>query len=197
MLSIGVFLSFSTAGYILWVLAMYIVFCKNTKRSTKIWVDVLTIAICIFLFFAADYIIDLLYMWKPAVFYKLRESSMSANTRLYSPIASFLVFCKNPFTGMGLTLATEQYNLYKYVFPIDALTNTNFQLLAEFGIWGISYTIFFLRGCFRRKEFSNIQKAMFVVLMFLILNKEPHESFVITSTIIFYLNKREEHAPSL
>ena len=184
---VGIFLSNSTAGYILTLLAMYIVFFKSPQK--RILFDIVTLFLMLILFFFSDRIIETLLRWNPTVFWKLAEQSITADTRLYSPVASFLVFMQNPITGLGMSYATEQYNLYKAVFGIDSLTSTSAFMLAAFGIWGIAYTVFLCRGVWRQKQFGFTVRILMVAIFLMIVNKEPHTSILFTYIMFFYLNK--------
>mgnify|MGYP005790236213 CR=1 FL=1 len=183
---VGILLSGSTAGYILTVLTLYIVVSRYIKKRI-VW-DIVTFFLFILLFLFSERIIDILVSWNPSVFWKLAEQSITGNTRLYSPIACFLVFLKNPFTGLGLSYATEQYNLYKGIFGMDALTSTSAFMLAALGIWGISYTIFLCRGVWKQKQFGGTIRLLLLVLLLTIVNKEPHTSILFTYLMMYYLN---------
>lgn len=184
---IGIFFAYSTAGYVLTLLAIYIVFFQ-AKRKRAIC-DAITIFIIIIIFLSKNRIVEALANWNYDVFWKFTEQNISANTRLFSPIACLQVFLQNPLTGLGMSYATNQYNLYKPVFGIDSLTSTNTFMLAAFGIWGISYTIFLCRGIFRQKQFAVTTRILLLVLMLVIVNKEPHTSILFTYIMMFYLNK--------
>ena len=139
--------------------------------------------------FFSNQIIEMLVDWKYEVFWKLAEQTMTFNTRLFSPIACLRIFLQSPLTGLGMSYATAQYNLYKSVLGMDALTSTSAFMLAAFGIWGIAYTVFLCRGAWRQRQFSVITRILLCALLFMIVNKEPHTSILFTYIMMFYLNK--------
>lgn len=183
----GIFLSRSTAGYILAAFALYIIFFKSKKY--RVVVDIITFLITVAAFLFSSQIIETLVQWNPTVFWKLTEQSVTAKTRLFSPIACLLVFVRNPITGFGLSYATEQYNFYKTVFNMDALTSTSAFMLAAFGIWGVVYTLFLCRGVWLQRQFGFSTRILLLAIFLMIVNKEPHTSILFTYIMMFYLNK--------
>ena len=184
---IGIYLSNSTAGYILAILAMYIIVFQSRKYHTVF--DFMTLLIMALIVFFSNQIIEMLVDWKYEVFWKLAEQTMTFNTRLFSPIACLRIFLQSPLTGLGMSYATAQYNLYKSVLGMDALTSTSAFMLAAFGIWGIAYTVFLCRGAWRQRQFSVITRILLCALLLMIVNKEPHTSILFTYIMMFYLNK--------
>ncbi len=192
---IGIILTNSTAGYLLALLSLYIIYFQ--LKSHRGLVDIITLIVVIVLFLFREIIIESLVSLNHDVFWKLNEKNISANTRLLSPVACFQVFLKNPLTGLGISYATDQYNLYKSIFGMDALTSTSTFMLAAFGIWGGSYTWFLCRGAWKQKQFGITTRILLVIILLLIVNKEPHTSIIFTYIMMFYMNKCEDNGEVL
>lgn len=186
---VGIFLSHSTAGYILAVLALYIIVFQS--KAHRMLFDIIALLIILIIFFFSDRIVEVLVRWDPDVFWKIAEQSMTVDTRLYSPIACLQVFLQSPMTGLGMSYATSQYNLYKAVYGMDALTSTSAFMMAAFGVFGIAYTAFLCRGVWRQRRFGFAARVLLLTLFLLIVNKEPHTSILFTYIMMFYLNKSE------
>lgn len=194
-LIIGILMTKSTAGYLLMVLAIYFIVFKNKRH--KIWIDLLSAILISGAVIFSTNITEFLYELNPEVFWKLTESSMTTDTRLYSPLVCFLIFLKNPILGFGMNGAINMFNTYKSVFEIDALTSTNTYFLAAFGIWGISYTIFMMYSVLKHKEISMIMRSVLLLLMILLVNKEPHYLIMTTYLMIVYMNRNKFITKSL
>ncbi len=184
----GIIVSRSTAGYLLLALTIYIVIFG--KRKHNLVIEIVTVIIILFFYLYWSQIVQILYNWKPDVFWKLVEKSVTINTRLYSPLVCISIFFKSPVVGFGQTYALEQYIALKSLYGIDSLTSTTTFMLAAFGIFGISYTYLLIRGVFKQKQYSLSIRIMLFILIFVIVNKEPHTSIIITYIILFYLNTR-------
>ena len=184
----GIFVSGSTAGYLLLALTIYII--VFSKRKHKWIIDVVTMIIVILVFIYWEPLVQILYNWKPDVFWKLTEESVTINTRLYSPIACLSVFLKNPLFGFGQNYAIDHYNLLKPLYGIDSLTSTTTFMMAAFGVFGISYTYLMFKAVFKQKQYSLNIRVLLFILFFIIVNKEPHTSIILTYIMLFYLSDR-------
>lgn len=187
---IGIILSASTAGYLLLFIVIYIWFIKTKKNAS--FIDLITIVAIIFLIVFSDEILLILNDINPKIFGKIVDQTLSTQTRLNSPLVCLLIFLKNPITGFGRNYAIDIYNSYKVFFRMDSLTSTSAYMLSSFGIFGLSYTWFLFRGVFNQKNFSKLFRILMFLLLFLIVNKEPHTSIFLTYVIMFYLNQKEE-----
>lgn len=185
LLSIGILLSQSTAGYIIVLFAYYILL--RSKKKLSLGIDLIVILLTIIGVFYGETIIYTLVDINEDVFAKLLGDQLTTNTRLMSPLACLNVFFKNPFTGLGMNYAVDVYNTYKPIYHMDALTSTNFFLLAAFGIGGITYTIGWILAFINKKTLSLITRLLLCIVFFLILNKEPHYSIMLTYIFLFYL----------
>lgn len=192
---IGILLSQSTAGYILLILSLYFVSVQN--ESHRAIVDYIVLAACLLLFFNYEKLVQVFLNLNPDVFWKLSGNNLTTNTRLNSPIACLEIFKKSPLTGVGLRYGTDLYSAMKSQFHMDALTATSFFYLAAYGIWGISYSVLTVLAVFRRNYLSFPLKIILLVIIFLILNKEPHYSIAVTYVFLFFysrdkIERREE-----
>ena len=181
----GILLSQSTAGYILAIMAIYVVFRKNVRNF--VWNFIIVLAI-LFVLFGNRWIIEIISQINPGIFGKLVEENISANTRMLSPLVCMNLFWESPFTGLGMSYSIAQYNLYKPVYHIDSLTSTTTFMLSAFGIWGISYTVVTIAGIWRL-HLPAISKCVILLIFMLIVNKEPHYSIMLTYIFIFYFCK--------
>ena len=192
---IGILLSQSTAGYILLILSLYFVSVQN--KNHRAIVDYILLAVCLLLFFNYEKLVQAFLNLNPDVFWKLSGNNLTTNTRLNSPIACLEIFKKSPLTGVGLRYGTDLYSAMKSQFHMDALTATSFFYLAAYGIWGISYSVLTVLAVFRRNYLSFPLKIILLVIVFLILNKEPHYSIAVTYVFLFFysrdkIERREE-----
>ena len=185
-LAIGIYLSKSAAGYMLFIMSIYVMWAIRHKHSVLI--DVMVIILSIVGFIYSDAIFQFLAVSNESVFWKLIGSNVTSNTRLYSPVACLQIFKDYFITGAGLNHATDIYNGYKTIYHMDALTSTSTFYLAAFGISGIGYTILMISGIIRQKQWSVVTKVLVGVLLFIIVNKEPHYSMCLTYVFFFYLN---------
>ncbi|MEG0835538.1 MAG: hypothetical protein RR063_09105 [Anaerovoracaceae bacterium] len=192
--SIGVFLSMSTAGYLLLALVFYIAFRKSRSIS-YLW-DLLVIALTVLGFIYLDQIFIFLYSINPDVFWKMVEGGVTLDTRLLSPYACFEVFKENPATGLGMSFAIEKFNIFKSILNIDSLTSTSIFMLAAFGVWGVSYTAAIGFAAFKQKDFSVVTRVFLLILLLAIVNKEPHYNLMITYVIVFYLCQNSDSIKS-
>ena len=188
--TIGVLLTASTAGYSLLFIVLFIWFRKN-KRFGIIF-DLLSILVVLLLYSNIDKLIMLLADYNPDVFGKLVSGGVSFDTRILSPLACLLVFFKSPIFGHGYSKAIELYNGFKLLFKIDSLTSTSGYMLAAFGICGIAYTIGIMWICFKQVKFPIVIRGLLFLILFFIVNKEPHYHNMLTYTIFCMMARNNE-----
>lgn len=185
-------LTFSTAGYILYllVIAIFVDELLTEKGKTKLTVifetaffPVLIILILV-LFIFPDKFSNIL----PSVFNKLVDTNQSFTTRLYSPLINLQIFKKNPVFGSGIHGANYSYSmeLVNYSEIMDAQTSTTTSLLSKFGVLGIIPTLMLIAGPLGWKKTNVFKRICFVLLLFFIFNKEPHENILFSWILIFY-----------
>lgn len=189
--SLAVYLTQSTAGYILLGLAFFIIIRKQGRKYS--FVDVLILLMFIVMFVNYDNIISWLIEINPDVFWKLKGDNYTYNTRLMSPVACFQIFMKAPLFGNGLTKATELYNGYKFIFHMDALTSTSVFMLSAFGVLGIFYTVGWIVAIVKQKNLPMLIRIAMVSLFLMILNKEPHYNNMLMSLVMFVLLNHTEN----
>lgn len=186
-LTIGIFMSQSTAGYLLLFLTYYIAFHKSRKIQL-IW-DVIAVVLVLTGLFFQDYITILLYNSNEEVFWKLTQVSISGTTRLQSPLVCLRIFLIDPICGNGMSLAISKYTEMISSLKMDALTSTSTFMLAAFGVWGISYTLLWVSSFSKVKDFSLVIRILMIFLFLIIINKEPHYNLMITYVLLFYISK--------
>ena len=186
---VGILLSQSAAGYILLVLSLYFV-CVQHKNH-KAFIDYLVLIAGVYLLFNYQQLIDTLLNLNQSVFWKLAGDNLTSNTRLNSPIACLDIFIRNPLTGTGLRYGTDIYTAMKSQYSMDSLTSTSFFYMAAYGIWGISYNILIFLAVFRQKALSVPLRVVLLVIILIILNKEPHYSITVTYVFLFYFSRKD------
>ena len=117
------------------------------------------------------------------VFNKLLNPGETEGHRIMSPINAFEVFTLKPIFGWGLS---EGLGAYLSIDKIS-LTSTSFFYLSAFGIFGVSYALLIIVGGLYLKELSYINRILIILLIFIVINKEPHIYFTITYVFLFYL----------
>lgn len=188
-LAIGIYLSKSAAGYLLFFVCLYIMWAMRHKHNAIL--DLIVIILSVIGSINSDLIFQYLASTNENVFWKLVGSNITSNTRVYSPIVCLQVFRNNFPFGAGLDHAIELYNVYKPIYHIDALTSTSTFYLAAFGIAGVGYSILMISGIKKQLQWSTVTRLLVFTLIFLIVNKEPHYAMCITYIILFYLNKTD------
>lgn len=186
-LCLGIYYSKSTAGYLLLIIVFYMLWAIRHKHNPII--DGVVLVLCVAGFVYSDVIFQFLIKTNENVFWKLMGGNITTNTRLYSPVILFKIFLQDPLFGSGISRVITLYNQYKPVYNIDSLTSTSAYYIGAFGIWGIGYTVFMVSGVFQQRQWSVMTKVLLLVLLLLIVNKEPHYSMCLTYLLLFYLNR--------
>ena len=73
-----------------------------------------------------------------------------------------------------------------------AQTSTTFLMLAAFGVFGIYYTVAWLKVVFDAKFLNGVQKILFAISVFFIVNQTPHTIFILTYFLLFVFLKKDE-----
>ena len=192
-LIITLFTTLSTAGILMLSLIILLYVERFIKKKYMYYLFVLAVmTIVIIGYFFKDNIIQYLVEFNPRLFFKLLSNETTKMTRLYAPLLNLFIFLENPIFGAGYIGATEIFQLEKMKYYIDSQTSTNFYMLAALGTFGVLYTVWWLKSIFMNKSFSIITKIGIFLLIFIILNKEPHNELLLTWVILFLLIKKEK-----
>lgn len=179
----------STAGYVLVLLCiMFFLFRKaNTKTSErfKFFVRFILLALLLVAVFNIDNIIVRTGAINNQYARKLLYSNLASDTRILVVIENFKMWFKTPFFGLGLTNA--QKLLTNGVYD----TSTTSYLMVLYGFLGASYTLAIVFGIFQQKKLNIYQKVLLLVMLMIIVNKEPHQPILFTWILIFFLLKEK------
>lgn len=183
---LGLLSTKSTAGLLLFPLAIIILIFKNKNGFKSAIVAIFLIIAVIFVYFNIDIIIKMLVNFNREIFNKLVIESSSSTVRSRSILGNLNIFLDYPIFGAGVG---KSDSIYFRDFRISQ-TSTSFYYLASFGIFGIYYTLFWIIGILKMNNLNFILKITFLTLILIIVNKEPHSLLVATQTLQFYLLKQ-------
>ena len=186
--TLAIITTFSTASFIIlpFVALGYFFRSKNKQfERTAFFILILSFLAIILVNF--DVIKYYLAQTLPSVFGKLVDATASGDTRLYSPLANWAILRDNSYIGLGFTKADILYSLkIKDYLSFGAQTSTSFYMMAVFGPLGIIYTLAFIYGISKQKSLSIFTKISFILVLLIVVNKEPHTYFLFTYMLIFY-----------
>lgn len=190
---IGLFLTFSTFGYVCFAIVCLLAVNKKVKNF---WLACLAYALVISIFVLfigfTDSILPFLTKILPSVFTKLDNKGtieIIGGDRLYSPMFDIECWLKSPIFGNGMSKMTTYYADAALTKNIHAQTSTTTYFLAEFGILGLAFPVFFSFGLFKMKNISPENKAILFILFLLILSKEPHQGIMLDYILMFLFVK--------
>lgn len=189
LLSLGIILSFSTAGYILLVLTFTIKYIEKSGYKVRIIATtILFISACVLLLYS-NQILLLLSTWLPNLFGKLvNEGSRSRSTRLFGPLLDLRIFSNNIVLGAGMTKYIMQWPQLAKLMDVESRTSTITYFLANYGIIGGIYIFTVIRGILRQKKMLISMRIILLIILVAILSKEPHYVNLLTTIILVYLN---------
>ena len=190
---LGLLLTFSTFGYL--CLTLVLILLVN-KKISNFWIAGLLYillfgSVTSFLVFSND-IIPLLSKYLPSVFGKLEQKGriiIFGGDRLNSIRFDFECWLKNPIFGNGMAKMNEYYAEAALTQNLHSQTSTLTYYLAEFGILGLAFPVFFLLGLFFSKKIELEDKIIFSILYLLILFKEPHQGILFDYVLMFLFVK--------
>lgn len=183
--SLGLITTFSTSGYLMFILILFLIFQKNSKgiKSTVGFTIILGSFIVLYMYFIN--IVEYLYNFMPTVFGKFLQDSASVESRLDSPLSNLHIFLQSPLYGSGLGKVDDLF-----VSMTDApQTSTSTYYLAAFGIFGILYVYFFVYGILKYKSINIFSRIILLIIILLQMNKESHLLFSASYIIMFYFLK--------
>lgn len=193
--SVANVLTFSTFGYVAYLLILLLLVKKLSHKKTTVIVFC-SLAVALLILFIVFYkpIVNFLSSSFPAIFGKLSGTgNESLTTRLYCPYVDLLIFIKSPFFGVGMSEAASQYADYmasaQFADLLDSQTSTTFFMMAEFGVFGLLFTVGLILGVFKSKRTDILSKILLSLIILIVLNKEPHSLIAFDWVLLFILIK--------
>lgn len=178
----------STAGYMLMVLAL--IYSRLTRlriRAKRDLIKLFGVFLLIFavlnIYFNFQRLLERFALDELRVFEKMWE--ISDSQRMLSIEYNWRAFLSSPLIGNGYTGLGTLYTVKDTVLD----TATSFRLLAVFGILGILFTYVLMSGVAKQKTISVYGRIVFGIIILCIVNKEPHDSFLLTWCLIMYMNQ--------
>lgn len=176
----------STAGILILPLVFVIYLAKRLHKNK------FTIFFIILIFFILLLILyfDKIYEWLLTINYQMfaklnLNDSISSRVRFDAPLVNLEIFKESPLFGMGFSNANLTFSQKTDI----SQTSTSTLYLAALGIPGILYTLFWIYSILKLKTINIVMKIAFILIILLILNKEPHTTLLFTYCILFYLLK--------
>lgn len=186
---IGVLISRSTAGILLLLLMLVAFVWKRLKFSKSTFANLMFVVVTVLMILGYENFFSYLNELNPDIFGKLLETGSSTTaTRMNAPMANLNIFAYSPVYGFGFTDAATLFSEFLKDTGADkivAQTSTSTQILAAIGFLGLAYTVMAIMPFLRHKKNGMGFVGGFVlsVIMFLIVNKEPH-IFIATSWMV-------------
>jgi hypothetical protein len=121
---------------------------------------------------------------------KLSSDNISKSSRSEAILHNLDMFSRDPVFGAGYT--TVMQNMAHI-----ADTSTSTFLMSIFGVLGVSYTLFIVYGVMKIKSAKLFSKIIIMVMLLIVVNKEPHHMILFTWILMFYFVKGVEMNNSL
>lgn len=185
----------SAAGYVLLLLCVLlfvsVLLQKNNNKKVKI-VLISGMAGVTLLLILLNFIILATPLKNNEHFQKLLFSNLIGSSRVNAVIHNLKIWAEYPIFGAGFKVVLERAKSYPD-------TSTSTYIMSLFGVIGIVYNALWVYGVFRTKDKSLLTRIILFVILFCILNKEPHLSNLFTWIVMFFLCFRntEEESPLL
>lgn len=186
--SFCLFLTKSTAGYIIFIIILITYLLKFLKGKALISVTIIFLISIIFVVIFSTKIFDSLAKILPQVFNKLKDfDSGTTKTRLESPLYFLKVFATNPIIGRGFDGSMILYKDFVSGTLVDASTSTFAFIISSTGIFGIIFTLFTFIGFYKTgsEKLNPICRVLLAVIFFLISNTEVQCEILFIVAIYF------------
>jgi len=175
----------SFAGYILFII--FYLIRSNIYSNTRQLVNIFIFIFLIFFIANFEIFINFLVSINEEIFSKLYNESISLNTRINSPYIDFLIFSENPFFGTGISQYYANFELYKLDdFILESQTSTLTYFIASTGFMGFALILTLLYKTFQLSKLNSFASFWFILFIFFILSKEPHQNFLLTFILLNY-----------
>ena len=183
---LGLLSTRSTFGYLLLPLLLLLYIFRNTNYRGNFFIYLFTLGLFVFVVMFYEKIILELYELNPSMFGKLLQGTSSVTERIESPITNLKIFVRYPIFGAGVGKTEILYGSMTHA----AQTSTTTYFLAAFGFFGLIPVLSLIIGILRFK-FNNINiNIIFLIIVLLQINKEPHIYFSVTFILMFYFLKK-------
>lgn len=189
--SVADVLTFSTAGIAMLPIALIpLLFSRKGKGSTALFLLCLIVALMCVLNIQS--ILEVLALINPSLFGKLVQTDLvTTATRLTSPLINLEAWTSSPLIGLGLDGASSYYEAsMNAMSAVDSMTSTTTYLLAAFGATGVLVAVMWCVGIFKMPYGSYYRKIFFLLLIFLIMNKETHTTTMAMYCLLFYFTQQ-------
>ena len=110
---------------------------------------------------------------------RLLLDNIKDESRVHAIQHNIKIFKTSPIFGVGVV---EASNKVEYV----ADTSTSTYLLSIFGIFGGLYTLYWIIGILNIKSKNIIVRLFLLIIVLIILNKEPHQNILLTWCFMFF-----------
>ena len=182
-LHICMFTTFSSAGIVLLLicdllLLKEILYKFMEKRIAIVVLSVFLVALVILLL-NSDSVLIALGLNNHEFYYKLMSSNTKNSSRVLAISHNMELFRTNPLLGAGIVKSYANTHL------VEDTSTTTF-MMSELGIIGVIPTIGIIYSVFKQ-HISYIEKIIIVVMLLIIINKEPHMNLVLIWTLMFYM----------
>ena len=183
----------STGGYILVLVACMLLWKKGRKSIIAAFVTIIGVTIIVFF---GQSIMNWLLTINYDIFIKIADFKTigTTTTRFVSFWSNLAIWAEHPFLGVGLAEIDNHYSFWKVIIGTKELnaaqTSTSTMFLAAFGILGIYHTYAWLKVTVVAKQLTFMQKVLFGIIIFFILNQTPHISFIYTNLLLFVFLKK-------
>ena len=189
--TIGILATESTAGILLCLTLIFAFSYNNFFQEKSFFFKAILLVSLLIVIFNLQTIFYFLAEFYPKVFHKLIDSELeTVQTRLIGPLINLDIFLQNPFFGLGFPGAAALYAQEIGYTSVVAQTSTSTQLLSAIGIIGCLYSLGFLGLLCRSYQITSLSKFILLLIIFAILNKEPHIFNAISLSLLYILSSR-------
>lgn len=186
----------STGGYILLLITALMYVWRDNRNSSMLKGFTMVGAVVVALM--GESIMEWLLTVNYSVFSKIAYFSTmgTTRTRTVSILANLSIWKQHPIVGVGLAALDKEYAIWKIIIGTEGLnaaqTSTTFLMLAALGIFGIYYSIAWIKAVLNAKCLNGGQKILFAITIFFIVNQTPHTNFILTYFLLFVFSKKYE-----
>ena len=169
LLTVAVFMTFSTTGFIVlaWLFAVYFLFGKKEQVTVKSAVAVVGL---LALVIGSFWLIDYSYIGDTVLGKLANEDSGSTLARSASVFVNLEIFFDHPIFGVGMDGIGEEFIQRSYLMYGRATVHNTNTLLYPFAAHGIFYGGLYLAGtCLFVKHLSTKRLVQFALIVFLVL----------------------------
>ena len=186
----GIITANSTAGYVMLVLLLVLASLKIEPKQKLLrillsFAQITVVIIAIAAFMNLDKILIASGLSQNGTFAKLMSGTLSESQRGRAIQDSFSLFLDSPIWGNGIVKISQNMN---YI----ADTATSIYAMSIFGFLGGGYSLFFIVGGLKQRRVNLMTRVVLIIIIFGILNKEPHIDLLFTWIFGFFLLKVAE-----